>query len=608
MRMRSGAAAGRPDLPLSVAALRAGAGWSRRSRPWNKAAQVGRAVPQWAWAFALYLVISVVTLGHSALANPGHVIVGWDGFTDPSGYMWSLVWWPYALLHGLNPFFTHAIWAPTGTNVAAAATIPAAAIALWPVTALFGPVVSYNVLAILSPPLCGLTAYLLCRRLTDRHGASLMGGLLFAFSSYQLTESLGHANLALVFLLPVGIHLVLRRVAGELSRARFIAALAVVFVVQALLSTEILIDAGMVGAAALAIAYCAAPRSTRPRIATAVVEVVIAGTAASVLLLPYLLAALAQGQLFRGGDAFGLNALNLIVPTPLARLGGWTYLGLSGTFENGNYTETAGYIGLPLLVVFATFAITSWRTSRATRVLVLTFVVSLVLALGSALQVGGHDLIALPWSLLDRLPLLGSLVPGRIVVFSELIVAICAALWLAQGARGKPIRWLIAFIGVAALFPNVGAGWWASQPENPTFFQTTEYRNYLTRGESVLAIPFAFDGDSMLWQAETSFYFTMPGGYISSVVPTAAGGAAVTDLVAGSSLGSRMPATITPTIRAFLRQHHIHHIVIQPGYQRAWTAVLSQIAPPPRRIGGILLYTVKPTARVARTQSVRLPA
>jgi PhoPQ-activated pathogenicity-related protein len=69
-----------------------------------------------------------------------------------------------------------------------------------------------------------------------------------------------------------------------------------------------------------------------------------------------------------------------------------------------------------------------------------------------------------------------------------------------------------------------------------------------------------------------------------------------------------MPATITPTIRAFLRQHHIHHIVIQPGYQRAWTAVLSQIAPPPRRIGGILLYTVKPTARVARTQSVRLPA
>jgi hypothetical protein len=28
-------------------------------------------------------------LGRSALANPGQVIIGWDGFTDPSGYVWS---------------------------------------------------------------------------------------------------------------------------------------------------------------------------------------------------------------------------------------------------------------------------------------------------------------------------------------------------------------------------------------------------------------------------------------------------------------------------------------------------------------------------------------
>jgi hypothetical protein len=600
MRMRSGAAAGRRDLLLSAPAVQAGAGWSARSR--NELARVGSAVPQWTWAFALYLVISLVTLGHGALTNPGHVIVGWDDFTDPPGYMWSLAWWPYALVHGLNPFFTHAVWAPEGTNVAAAATIPAAAIALWPVTALFGPVVSYNVLAILSPALCGLTAYLLCRRLTSRHAASLMGGFFFAFSSYELTESLGHANLALVFLLPVGIHLVLRRVDGDLSRLRFITALAVVFLVQALLSTEILIDAGMVGGAALTIAYCVSPRSLRPRITATTIEVLVAGAAAFVLLLPYILAALAQSQLFRGGSVFGLNALNLIVPTPITGLGGWTYFGLSETFENGNYTETAGYIGLPLLLVFATFALTSWRTNRMTRVLVLTFVVSLVLAFGSALLVAGHELIALPWSLLERLPLLGSLVPGRIVVFSELIVAICAALWLAQGGRSKAIRWLIAFLAVAALFPDVGAGWWASQPPNPTFFQTTEYRNYLTRGESVLAIPFALDGDSMLWQAETSFYFAMPGGYLSSVVPTSAAGAAVTDLFEGSSLGARMPAAITPTIRAFLQQHDIRHIVIQPGYQLAWTAVLSRIAPPPRQIGGILLYTVnQPTARVAHT-------
>ena len=578
------------------------AGWSGASGLRNDVTQVGCLVPQWAWAFGLYLAVTVVTIGHNALADPGHVIVGWDGFTDPSGYIWSLAWWPYALVHGLDPLFTHAIWAPEGTSVAAAATIPAAAIALSPVTALFGPVVSYNALAILSPPLCGLTAYLLCRRLTGRHAASLMGGFLFAFSSYELSQSLGHANLALVFLLPVGIHLVLRRVDRDLSRVRFITAMAVVFVIQALLSSEILIDAGMIGAAALAIAYCTTARSTRPRIARVAGEVVVAGGAALVVLLPYVLAALAQTQLFRGDGSFGLNALNLIVPTPITRLGGWTYLAVSGTFQDGNYVEAAGYISVPLLLALAFFTLTSWRTTRMTRVLVLTFLVSLVLALGSSLHVAGHQLIALPWSLLDRLPLVGSLVPGRIVVFAELIVAISVALWLAQDARHKAFRWLIAFLGVAALFPDIGAGWWASQPANPAFFQTTAYRHYLARGESVLAIPFGFEGNSMLWQADTDFYFAMPGGYLSSVVPASAQGAAVTELLEGSKLGVHMPATITPTIRVFLQQHHIHHIVIQPGYQRAWTAVLSQIAPPPRRVHGILLYTVN---RADRTRGTR---
>ena len=95
------------------------------------------------------------------------------------------------------------------------------------------------------------------------------------------------------------------------------------------------------------------PRSTRPRLARVAGEIVVARRRPGGPAPPTCSRRCAQTQLFRGGDAFGLNALNLIVPTPITRLGGWTYLGVSATFEDGNYVEAAGYISVPLLLALA---------------------------------------------------------------------------------------------------------------------------------------------------------------------------------------------------------------------------------------------------------------
>jgi hypothetical protein len=224
---------------------------------------------------------------------------------------------------------------------------------------------------------------------------------------------------------------------------------------------------------------------------------------------------------------------------------------------------------------------------------VFTFAVTMILALGSSLHVAGHRLIPLPWGLFGGLPLFRSLVPSRLALFAELILAICVAMWLAQRSRNGIWRWLIVFAGVAALVPNVADGWWSSRPDNPAFFATSQYTHYLARGEDVLTIPFGYLGTSMLWQSETDFYFAMPGGYISGVIPTPARhNLAVRAFFGGSTPTAHIPAKYTPAIRAFLRQHHIRHVVIERGYQDPWTPLLRRIAPSPRHIGGILLYTV----------------
>ena len=67
------------------------------------------------WAFAAYLAVSFLFLGIPVAAHPERDVVG-GLFTDPQIFVWSFAWWPHAVLHGLNPIYTHQIWAPTAST------------------------------------------------------------------------------------------------------------------------------------------------------------------------------------------------------------------------------------------------------------------------------------------------------------------------------------------------------------------------------------------------------------------------------------------------------------------------------------------------------------
>ena len=132
-------------------------------------------------------------------AHPERRVVG-GLFRDPQIFVWSFAWWPHAILHGLNPFFTHAIWEPDGYNLTWVTSVPGLALAFAPVTLLFGPILAYNLASILMPALAAWAAFLLCRRLTGAIWPSLVGGYLFGFSAYLFSAELTHIFTAAVFL------------------------------------------------------------------------------------------------------------------------------------------------------------------------------------------------------------------------------------------------------------------------------------------------------------------------------------------------------------------------------------------------------------------------
>src|SRR5664279_5664880 len=117
----------------------------------------------WVGAAALagYTLIAFIYLGVPVLRRQGDLFVG-DGY-DPQIFIWSFGWWPHAILHGENPFVTHAIWAPDGVNLTWTTSVPGLALLFAPLTLIGGPTVSYDVAAILMPAFAAWTTFVLCR-------------------------------------------------------------------------------------------------------------------------------------------------------------------------------------------------------------------------------------------------------------------------------------------------------------------------------------------------------------------------------------------------------------------------------------------------------------
>ena len=373
-------------------------------------------VPSWVWALVFYTVMALLTIGRYVIAHPRTVSAS-VGSKDPSLFMWGLTWWPHAIAHGLNPFVSHYLWSPAGVNTAQATLLPTAAIALAPFTALWGPIFSYNILAIASPVLSALTAYLLCRRLVRRELPAVAGGYLFGFSSYEFAQLTGHLNLTLIFLIPVMAHVALRRVDREISRRAYVIVMALLLILQAGLSTELLAECVGFGAVLLLSAYFLAPWSQRARVGGLIGETVGAGLLALVVASPFFYYALFSGGFPKGSplywDMYALDLLNPLFPTYATWLGHNTFQSLSVTYVGGGVTGQDGYLSIPLVIAFLLWALNSERGRPLARFLLVAAGTTFIVALGAHLHIAGYRTITLPLNWTKELPIFDDIIPAN---------------------------------------------------------------------------------------------------------------------------------------------------------------------------------------------------
>ncbi len=462
-------------------------------------------------AFAVYAAVSFAYFGARLVPHPGRLLVGHPEQDDAEIFVWSFAWFPHAIGSLTNPFVSHAVYAPTGVDLAWVTSVPGLAVLFSPLTLLAGPSAAFNVAAVLMPALSAWAAFLLCRYATRSTPASLVGGYLYGFSSYVLAQQFaGHLNLVAAFVPPLVALVAVEAVRGELGRRALVLRLAGLVALQAYISTEVAFTLTVMLALGLLLGLVLVPAS-RARIAALVPPILAAYALAAAIASPLLYFAwTGAAPNVNLADFYGTDLLNLVVPTEVTGWGGQTFASLTARFP-GNTAERDGYLGVPALLVVALLARRRWRDAP-TRFLLAGFGVALLIALGTRLVVGGHRLVWLPWSVPAGWTGVDAL-PSRFALYAALAVSLMVAIWTSS-TRGLVFArpYVLPVLAVAALVPPV---WRADDVDHPTrsaFFTSGAYRSCIPKGETLLVFPFGRWGDSLLWQAESGFWFSMAEG------------------------------------------------------------------------------------------------
>ena len=382
----------------------------------NRLDDEGRRPRRWwpGWVcFALYVGLTILEFGPTKSWGSGTLTEGRS--PDQTYQVWWLDWAEYAISHGHNPFFTGWQNFPVGFNALANTSMMFLGVAFSPVTALFGPIVTWNVLLRLAFVLSAMSMCLVMRRCTTWWPAAFAGGLFYGFSMYMTADA---PHLFLVFVpLPPLILLLCHEIAvrQRWRPGRTGGLLGLMCGVQYLISSEILVSTLLIAAGAVGLYLMASRRNIALKLPYVKVAVIYALAVGAVLLVYPVYFTI-----------FGPGHINGVPNSPqdLAALHG----DLLGPFLPGGYpwltsthfktvaierlTSSAPmYLGVPLVVVLA--GIVVWLRRRPIVLLMgAMLVIAFILSLGSRLYIYGNDTkIPLPFIILAHLPFFDGLRP-----------------------------------------------------------------------------------------------------------------------------------------------------------------------------------------------------
>ena len=494
------------------------------------------------------------------------------GLQDSRYFQWALEWTPWAVSHGVNPLRAN-VFGHGGVDLGWSSFIPGPALVMWPVTAVFGPMTSLNLLLVAAPALAGWAAYLVCNRVTHRFWPSVVGGCLFGFSTYMASNLIGFVNLVLIFPIPLLVYVVIRYVEGSLGWVTFVVSAVALLLGLFSISTEVFGTAALFGGVAY-LGALAFGSGVRPQLVRAGGLLLLAGGVTAIALIPYLRDVIsnAPDAPVRGIERISVIDLwGFVVPPPQTRLGGSAFLAVSQQMSDFPVLNGLGYLGIVTVAILVSFAITE-RRRRATWLLLGFIGFVSLLAMGPVLRIGGEPHGWLPGDLLVKAPIIQSALPSRLVMYSSLAIGVVVAIWLSHAAgRWAWLRWAAAIVAIVMIVPRAPNH--AAPQQEPAFLSSDRLPEVIRDGELVYAIPY-MKGDEMVWQAMAGFRFDLAQGYIGPIPDELKDGALSRGLQA---VGKRIKTSSPPPPAQFaswMQRHGVSVVVVDDRARDRYASML----------------------------------
>lgn len=551
-------------------------------------------------------------LGHRVPDLPG------DASGDRIQSEYFLAFAARLVTHGGNPFFTDRLNAPIGVNTMANTSVLGFGIPMAPVTLLFGPSVTFDILIVAGITGTGAAWFWVLRRhlgLTPL--AAWLGGLLGAFAPSMISHAIFHPNLTAQFLVPFIIWRAIRlREPGRWLRNGLVLASLVVY--QAFINEETLLLAAL-GTGLFMVLYALQRRDEaragwRPLLAGLGVT-----ATASLVVLAYPLWWQFLGKGSYHGGVPGMTKLHIDLLGLTSFPSNSVAERLAATTPPLLGTEEHAYFGWPLVILAVTIVVWLWR-ELIVRCAAITGAVFAVLALGSPLTLRGHPIgLYGPFAVLKRLPLLDTLLPtrlGEVTTWAMAPILAIAVHRLGQlsyptDARAARLRRVLT-VGVlaAALVPIAPLPIPVRvRPAVPAFVASGAWRSYVGPDQSVLVVPLpTYDKPAaMMWATSTGLDMKLSHGYFLAPKNGTPGQHATVGPVTRPTDGfltaaTYAPSMIPPVTPAARKQAQVDlaywhaAIIIVPDDVPATDAIrrtLDSLIGPGRLVGGVWLWDVR---------------
>ena len=491
-------------------------------------------------AASLAVVCAYLVLGLAAfwpdLPHMSGAIFSRATLGDPQLTLWQVAWVHYALEHGLNPFFSHAIFVPGGLNLGINTASPLLVLVTTPLAPFVRPVTILNLIAVIAMPISATAAFFVLRKWKVWLPAAAIGGLVYGFGPNMVGQNLDlHIELTFLPLPPLIAATVVSILQRRAISWRLGLQLGVLFSAQFLISAEVAALVVIIGVAAIAFVAIRHPALVRELAMPVASSALIAGFV-TLVLLAYPVWVLVAGPQHvptpphLPDNPYDKNdLLNFFVPGPTQRIS-FGMRSLGDQVVDRLITGENSYIGIPVLLVVGYLV---YRFRRVPRVQLTSalLLLSALLTLGPHLVVDGHSTrFPLPFLIFDHIPLFNSIVPPRMAFGVDTCLAALIAFSLDEVRRdertslqrGPRRRWRTPALGSGPLAVTVlvvlAVTLLPQWPYATTRAATlpTQIRQAIPAGDPVaLTYPYAtyFHVQPMVWQVNDDFDFRLLGGY-----------------------------------------------------------------------------------------------